>query len=255
MKTIFKYKLYILKGTLEYVLIELLNKYPNVKILKQVSDQILFEYIDSDINIFRNLYSPIGIENEKGIRLDLSKRDWRKKYVSAGINPSLAFVMCMLADLKESDIVYDPFCGSSVLGITCLKYFNVKRVICSDISSTAINKSKENFINADIDESRYMIFKSDIKDVHLNKRNIDLIVSNLPFGIRVGNHSENVLIYINLEKVADRVLRRKGRLILLTQEKKLLRDVFKKDKWRVKSMLRVDEGGLLPEVFKISRVK
>jgi len=255
MEKLNQFKLFLLKGTLEYVLIELLDKYPNVRILKQSSDGILFESAISDINIFRNLYSPVGIENEKGIRLDLSKREWRKGFVPAGINPSLAYVMCMMADLRENDIVYDPFCGSSVLGITSLKYFDIKKVICSDISDTAVNKSKGNFISAGIDEKRYMIFKSDIGDVYSNKRNIDLIISNLPFGIRVGNHSENILIYINLEKVVDMVLRKKGRLVLLTQEKKLLRDVFKKDKWRVKSMLRVDEGGLLPEVFKISRVK
>lgn len=253
MKTTFKYKLYILKGTLEYVLMELLDKYPDVKILEQVPDEILFEYTDSDINIFRNLYSPIGIENERGIRLDLSKRDWRKEYVSAGINPSLAFVMCMLADLKESDIVYDPFCGSSVLGITCLKYFNVKRVICSDISGKAIEKSEINFNSAGIDKSRYKLFRSDIKDVTLNKRNVDKIISNLPFGIRVGEHSDNVEIYKSLEVLANRLLRTRGMLVLLTQEKKLLRKVFSKENWNVKSVLRVNEGGLLPEVFVIKR--
>lgn len=255
MKSTIIYKLYILQGTLEYVLIELLNKYPNVKILRQVSDEILFEHIDSDINIFRNLYSPIAIENEKGIRLDLSKREWRREYVSAGINPSLAYIMCMMANIQEEEILYDPFCGSGVLPITALKYFNIKKVLCSDISGGAIEKCKINLDSAGMEESRYLIFRSDINELHLNKRNIDLIVSNLPFGIRVGTHNENISSYIGLESVANRVLRKEGRLILLTQEKKLLRDVFKKDKWRVKSMLRVDEGGLLPEVFKISRVK
>lgn len=56
-----------------------------------------------------------------------------------------------------------------------------------------------------------------------------------------------------LENLADRLLRTKGKLVLLTQEKKLLRETFKKEKWKVKSVLRVDEGGLLPEVFIIER--
>ena len=38
-------------------------------------------------------------------------------------------------------------------------------------------------------------------------------------------------------------------LVLLTQEKKLLRDVFKKDDWNVKSVTTVNEGGVLPEIF------
>lgn len=248
-----KYKLSIIEGTLKYVSQEISKKYPDAKILSESKYEIIFESEKKDIKVFRNLYSPIGIENEQGIRLDLSKRDWRKEYIPAGINPSLGYVMCMIADLKDSDIVYDPFCGSGVLPITALKYFNIKRAICSDISGSAIEKCNINFNTANIDKSGYMVFRSDIKDVYLNKRNIDLIISNLPFGIRVGNHNENISSYIALESVAQRVLRSKGRLILLTQEKKLLRDVFKKDKWSIKSVLRVNEGGLKPEVFMIEK--
>lgn len=248
-----KYKLSIIEGTLKYVSQEISKKYPDAKILSESKYEIIFESEKKDIKVFRNLYSPIGIENEQGIRLDLSKRDWRKEYIPAGINPSLAYVMCMIANLKDNDIVYDPFCGSGVLPISALKYFNIKRAICSDISGSAVEKCKSNFNTANIEENRYMIFRSDIKDVYLNKRNIDLIISNLPFGIRVGNHNDNISSYIGLESVAQRVLRSKGRLILLTQEKKLLRDVFKKDKWSIKSVLRVNEGGLKPEVFMIEK--
>jgi 23S rRNA G2445 N2-methylase RlmL len=159
----------------------------------------------------------------------------------------------MIAELREEDIVLDPFCGSSVIPITALKYFNVKRVICSDISGKAIEISMNNFKSAGIEEGRYKVFRSDIKDVNLTKRNVDKIISNLPFGIRVGNHNDNVEIYKSLESLARKLLRTKGSLILLTQEKVLLREVFRKDYWNVKSILRVNEGGLLPEVFVIKR--
>jgi len=253
MKKINRYELFILEGTLEYVLLEVKNKYPSVNIAKEYKDRIIFESEKKDIKVFRNLYSPIGIENEQGIKLDLSKREWRKEYVPAGINPSLAYLMCMIANLKDNDIVYDPFCGSGVLPISAFKYFNIKKAICSDISGSAVEKCKNNFNTANIDKSRYMIFRSDINDVYLNKRNIDLIISNLPFGIRVGNHTENISSYIALENLASKVLRKKGRLILLTQEKKLIREIFKKGVWSVKSVLEVNEGGLRPEVFRIER--
>jgi 23S rRNA G2445 N2-methylase RlmL len=249
------YKLYFLKGTEDFVLKELLEKFPEIKVESKGGDKILFKSIEEDINTFRILYSPVQIENEKGITLNLSRREWRKAYVPAGINPSLAYILCMIAELKEEDIVYDPFCGASVIPITALKHFNVKRVICSDISSKAIEKSRFNFQSAEIGEDKYKLFKSDIKDVLLNKKNVDKIVSNLPFGIRVGTHEENMFAYIHLEDLAQKLLRAKGKLVLLTQEKKLLREVFKKEIWKVNSVLRVDEGGLLPEVFVIERKK
>ena len=250
---IYSYTLKILQGTSEYVLKELKEKYPNIQIVKVGKAEILFNSDVEDINSFRNLYSPTYIEDSDGRILNLSKREWRKEYVPAGINPSLAYILCMVADLREEDIVYDPFCGAGVIPITALKHFNVKRVICSDISGKAIEKSEINFNSAGIDKSRYKLFRSDIKDVTLNKRNVDKIISNLPFGIRVGEHSDNKKIYLSLEQVAERVLRKKGLIVLLTQEKKLLREVFNKEDWNVKSVLRVNEGGLLPEVFVIKR--
>jgi tRNA (guanine6-N2)-methyltransferase len=248
-----KYRLGFLKGTSELVLKELVDKYPDISIDRSDEIEISFESTIDDIEVFRNLYSPTHIENSKGKKLNLSRREWRVGMVPAGINPSLAYILCMISDLNSEHIVYDPFCGSSVIPITALKYFNVKRVICSDISGNAITMSMVNFKKANIGSNRYKLFKSDIRDVKLNKQNIDRIVSNLPFGIRVGNHSDNMDIYNSLELLARRLLRSKGKLILLTQEKVLLREIFKKDYWIVKSLLRVDEGGLLPELFVIQR--
>ena len=248
-----EYKLYFLQGADDFVLKELLDKYPDTEIMKENKSEIVFKNKETNIEEFRNLYSPTHIEDSNGKILNLSKREWRKEYVPAGINPSLAYILCMIADLNKEDIVYDPFCGASVIPITALKYFNVKRVICSDISGKAVEKSEINYKAACIDKSRYRLFRSDIRDIRLNKRNVDKIVSNLPFGIRVGEHNDNKEIYLSLEKVAERVLRKKGFLVLLTQEKKLLREVFNKEDWNVKSVLRVNEGGLLPEVFVIKR--
>lgn len=249
--TTYSYTLKILEGTSEYVLKELLEKYPTIEIVKENKDEILFNSDIEDINSFRNLYSPTHISNLKGNTLNLSKREWRVGYVPAGINPSLAYILCMISNLEKESILLDPFCGSSVIPITALLHFNIKRVICNDISGNAIDASKENFKAANIDESKYKIFRNDITNSKISKRNVDRILSNLPFGIRVGDHERNIEIYQALEVLARKVLRKKGALVLLTQEKVLLREVFSKDIWSVKSILRVNEGGLFPEVFLI----
>lgn len=250
----YKYQLQILKGTLEYVKEELLEKFSSIKVLSENDTGILFESNIENIEEFRSLLSPVLITQlTSGRSINLSKREWRKKYVPAGINPSLAYILCRIANLSEEDILYDPFCGAGVIPITSLIYFNVKRVICSDISGKAILKSEENFKSANISNSRYLLFQSDIKNVRLNKQNVDKIATNLPFGIRIGNHQGNVQIYSELETLARKILRKKGVLVLLTQEKKLLREVFKKEYWLVQSVARIDVGGLEPEVFVIER--
>lgn len=251
--TTYLYTLKILEGTSEYVLKELLEKYPDVNVERINKDEILFNLDVEDINSFRNLYSPIHISDRNGNTLNLSKRDWRVEYVPAGINPSLAYILCMIANLEKENILLDPFCGSSVIPITALLNFNIKRVICTDISGNAIDASKKNFKAANIEKSKYKVFRNDILKSKISKRNVDRIVSNLPFGIRVGDHDSNVLMYKSLESVARKVLRKRGLIVLLTQEKVLLREVFSKDIWSVKSVLRVNEGGLLPEMFLIKQ--
>lgn len=249
--TTYSYTLKILESTSEYVLKELSEKYPDINIVKVDKNEILFNSDVEDINSFRNLYSPTHISNSKGNTLNLSKRDWRVEFVPAGINPSLAYILCMIANLEKDSILLDPFCGSSVISITSLLYFNLKRVICTDISGNAIDASEKNFKAANIEKSKYKIFRNDILNSKISKRNVDRIVSNLPFGIRVGDHESNIQIYKSLEQLAQRVLRKKGLIVLLTQEKVLLREVFSKDIWSVKSILRVNEGGLFPEIFLI----
>lgn len=253
MESLQTYTLEFLQGTRPFVLKEILEKFPESIILKESEKEIEFSSKEKDIEIFRNLYSPTYVKANLGKVLNLSRREWRKGYIPAGINPSLAYIMCMVAQLREQDILYDPFCGSSVIPITALKYFNVKRVICSDVSSKAIFTSKLNFQETGIEKSRYKLFRSSIENIKLGKRNVDKIVSNLPFGIRVGKHKENINLYTSLELVARKLLRKQGVLVLLTQEKKLLREVFKKDFWNVESIATVNEGGLLPEIFVVRK--
>ena len=245
------YRVKILKGTQEYVLKELLEKYPSIFVKSKTEESITFEYENIPLDNFRNIYSGLHLTNSDEVSINISRRYWRKEFVSAGINPSLAYILCMIANLSEQDIVYDPFCGTSTIPITAIKYFNVKRVIASDISGSAIDASLVNFKRANIPTDRYKLFRGDISKNHLNKRNLDCIITNLPFGIRVGSHEENIIIYRELEKLAERILRMKGRIVVLTQEKALIKEVFKS--WDIKKILTVDEGGLLPDIFLIKR--
>ena len=252
MKKTFKYKISFYSNTEKFVLEELKNKYPKVEVSSTNSKEIIFSSNISDIETFRNLHSPTHIESN-GKKLNLSRRDWKVESVPAGLNPSLAYILCMVAGCKEDDILCDPFCGAGTIPITALKYFNVKRVLCSDISGSAVEKSLKNFKSANISKEKYKIFRSDISEVKFNKQNVDKIVSNLPFGIRAGDHEKNVKAYEDFEKLANKVLRKKGKVVVLTQEKILLRKIFKKENWKVKSIIKIDEGGLYPEVFEILR--
>ena len=69
-----EYKLYFLQGTDDFVLKELLDKFPDIKIESKDSKKVLFKSKEEDINIFKKLYSPTHIEDSNGKILNLSKR-------------------------------------------------------------------------------------------------------------------------------------------------------------------------------------
>jgi hypothetical protein len=98
-----KYILEFLAGTSKFVKEELLLKYPNTQISGENQTSLTFLTEGSDLETFRNLYSPSHIKDSNGKELNLSKRPWRKEYVPAGINPSLAYIMCQIANMIQYD--------------------------------------------------------------------------------------------------------------------------------------------------------
>ena len=82
------YELVCLSGSADFVIEELLQKYPDTEVLSRSGKNVKFKSKETEINTFRNLYSPLNIIDEKGKNLNLSKREWRKEFVPAGINPS-----------------------------------------------------------------------------------------------------------------------------------------------------------------------
>ena len=61
-------------------------------------------------------------------------------------------------------------------------------------------------------------------------------------------------MYRDFAEILDRVLTSDGIAILLTVEKKLLEETMK-DKFNVAEILTINQGGLKPSIFKLTRKK
>lgn len=257
-----KYSLQIVPGTKKYVLEELLAKFPESEILdlaekaefrgEQVNssgDGIVFESNIEDIDEFYNLFSPLRITKENGLIRNLFRREWKVESVPAGINPSLAYILCMIAKISSEDIVLDPFCGAGTIAITAAKYFNPKKVIASDLSGKAVDFTLLNSKAANLSSKQFTVFRSNVLQLRLQKDSITRVITNLPFGIRVGDHEQNVRIYKGLADRMKVAVRSGGRLVLYTQEKKLLEDVFSVPEFKLIERFDVEQGGLIPSVY------
>ncbi|MEI7604097.1 MAG: methyltransferase [bacterium] len=241
------YKLETIQNTEKYVIEELKAKFPDINIVSNIAGEVEFETNIEDIDEFRSLLSPLRIQAENGIIRNLFRREWRKEFIPAGINPSLAFILCKIADIKENDVVLDPFCGGGTIPISAMLYFNPARILASDISGKAIDITQANIATANIQKSRYGAFRSDVKALKLPNDYIDKIITNLPFGIRVGKHDNNEKIYYDFANKAKKILKKDGTIVVLTQEKNLMLQNF--NEFRLIEHFMIRQGGLTPWVF------
>lgn len=250
-----KFKLEIVPGTTEIVENELKGKFPNVSILSKTKQFIEFESEENDIDTFRVLLSPLRIQKENGLERNLFRRDWKKATSPASINPALAYILCSLAEVNEDDIVYDPFCGSGTIGLSAYLYFSPKKVLCSDLSGKAVDWINENAKSASVDKKKFIVFRSNISQIKLQANSVNKIISNLPFGIRVGDHAKNMQLYEHIFRKAKNILQQDGLLVLYTVEKKLIEDLSKKHGFVIEKELLIEQGKLYPSIFVIRKKK
>lgn len=246
------FRLTVIPGTESVVEKELLSKFPDVEIVGRSKGKIDFQVTDLVIENFRYLMSPLRIQDTNHRDFDLYKREWRIDFVPAGITPSLAYVLCDLADLKKSDVVLDPFCGGSTIPITAAMYFGIKKAYASDISGKSVDISLKNWEASKVRKDRFVLFKSDVSKLKLADRSVSKVITNMPFGIRVGNHDQNEKVYRDFAERLDKLLTDDGVAIVLTQEKELIKEVMK-NKFDMSVVMKLEVGGLVPDIYKITR--
>lgn len=252
------YKLDFIKGIRKFVKDDLYFHFSDqFKILKETDSLIIIETEVQDIDAFRVLRTVLHvalIEDERVVvERNLFRRDWRKHLVPAGINPTLAYVICKVADLKDADIIMDPFCGGGTIVITANLDFKVKKFLASDISSTAVEYTKRNILEAKITKDKYTLFINDVKRLRLQKDYLDKIITNMPFGIRAGKHDSNVSLYKTFINFSHSTLKKDGLLVAFTTEKTLIEENIG-GKFELIDEIKIAQGGLYPSIFVLKKL-
>lgn len=243
------YTLEIIPGTLRFVLDELRDKYSNVVVTSVGSDSVEFESSIERIESFVNIKSALRIKKENGLQKNLFRRAWRKKTWPAGINPALAYIMCSIAEIDTTDIVFDPFCGGGTIALTAANEFAPKKVLASDVKGTAVDMTIENVKSSRLSKEKITVFRSNVSQLKLKKNSVSKVVSNMPFGVRSNDHSQNIKTYAHFAHQMERIIDSNELLVLLTQEKELLRSTMSKKNFILKEELVVNQGGLKPTIF------
>lgn len=179
-----------------------------------------------------------------------SRFDYRKKDLPASINPVSASIMLHEVEkyLTPNSKVLDPFCGTATMLIE-RNYLSKSSLVGVDISSVAIDHASTNTKE----------LKLDISLVNKNcldyQGYFDEIISNMPYGNRVGTHLDNELLYSKFLHKLPNLLNDNGVAILLTSEITLIKQLLKNDKkLKLVKDIYTETGGLTPHLFIIKKV-
>lgn len=139
--------------------------------------------------------------------------------VAASANPLIAALLVQLAKVGDGAVVLDPFCGAATLLIETAAAVPTARLIGVDASAAALTQAAANGALW----PGGLLLRADAARLPVAAGPVDRLVTNMPFGKRVGSHTGNVTLYPAFLGEVARVLRVDGRAVLLTEEKTLVR--------------------------------
>ena len=144
-------------------------------------------------------------------------RSFEKNLHSGELSPPLAWLLCRLAGLKASDTVLDPFCGYGAIAEAALKYFAVKKCISVDNNTACIKicNGKKSLQSERSEIHKKDFFDADFFSRHLTKTSFDAIVTDPPWGDFKETKLPKDVFYKEMLSNFSRLLKPKGRAVIL----------------------------------------
>lgn len=189
----------------------------------------------------------------KPCHINDERYQWRRNVLSASIHPALAACLAIYAKKQswaDEPEVLDPFCGCGSLLFSMESVMHCKRLMGIDKSSNAIEAARA---NAQAGKSKAFFITKDTLRFSSNS-GFDIVLSNMPFGLRVGNHNNNKDLYLKFLRKLPFLLNENGVAVLYTMEYKLLQNCIRETKGlKLRDKIRTEAGGLLPWIFVIDK--
>ena len=173
---------------------------------------------------------------------------YRRRSLPASIHPATAACLARYAlsfTDKPSVHALDPFCGSGTLLFELEKAAPGSLLLGADISQLALAAARE---NAQAAHSKARFLQKDACKLDAREP-FDLVLTNMPFGNRVGTHESNEPLYRAFVKRLPELLAPGGVAALYTMEHRLLTDCLRREP-RLETLadMRTEAGGLNPRV-------
>lgn len=191
-----------------------------------------------------------------GISLTPQRVSIRNRVVvgPSSLDSANAYALLKWANIQPGEVVFDPMAGAGTIPIEGSHLFPHSHFMISDYFESNIELSRKN-VAACAGKGPLSIFVADAQKMPLRPQCVDVVVSDLPFGMRMGSVNANKSLYPALFKQMERFLRSGGRAVLMTMAKAVIKKVIDERKrlgWTLVRERPLECGGYRSWVFELS---
>ena len=170
----------------------------------------------------------------------------------AALKSSLAAVMLRMAGYQDKEKLIDPMCGSGTIAIEAALTSVEGDIYCNDKSKRHITSARRNAIAAGV-AWRIVFTVSDVIELLSKGNEYDVIISNPPYGIRLGDPWTVRRLYERFAKILPYVLSPKGRATIITTEHRFLERISPQVGLKIKERRIVRHGDLWVKILVLNK--
>ncbi|XP_041836444.1 THUMP domain-containing protein 3 [Melanotaenia boesemani] len=216
-----------------------------------------------DIEVLLNIHN-----EEVVIGIALTEESLHRRNIShfgpTTLRSTLCYGMLRLCNPQVSDIILDPMCGTGAIPLEGAIEFNNSFYIAGDNNDMAVNRTVNNVYHiqkrrADKGSTSGLPIDTvqwDLCHLPIRTSSVDIIITDMPFGKRMGSRKKNWDLYPSCLREMARVCRPgSGKAVLLTQDKKCFAKAISRmgGLWRKLHTVWVNVGGLHAGVYLLKR--
>ena len=185
-----------------------------------------------------------------GIRLSDGSMRYRGRSPAkreAALRPTIAAALVAVADPGKGETVLDPMCGTGTIPAEAMAWNRQTTVEGGDIDAAAVAMARERLAETGVALNQW-----DARKLPHGSGSVDCIVSNIPFGKQHSSVQANRKLYRDLLSEWIRVLKPKGRMVLLTADTKSLQQAAANVGLDAKTAGKVKVLGVWARIYRIS---
>ncbi|XP_023646793.1 tRNA (guanine(6)-N2)-methyltransferase THUMP3 [Paramormyrops kingsleyae] len=218
-----------------------------------------------DIEVLLNIHN-----SEVVVGIALTEESLHRRNIThfgpTTLRSTLAYGMLRLCKPQISDVIIDPMCGTGAIPLEGAIEWKNSYYLAGDNNDQAVKRTLNNINHIhrkrqENDDAPWGLpvdtLQWDLCHLPVRTASVDIIITDMPFGKRMGSKKKNWDLYPSCLREMARVCRPgTGKAVLLTQDKKCFAKALSRmgGLWRKSHTVWVNIGGLHAGVFLLKRV-